>query len=90
VEETVPHYEAGLGIRPPNRRGRVRGVARERLVGGGMDLWYCDHDHAPGVRDCRVLTPAQRAEATDCAAAWITAGVRGGALFPMPITRDDL
>jgi hypothetical protein len=60
------------------------------VVGGGMDLWFCDHDHAPGVRDCRELTPAQRAEAADCAAAWIAGRITSGALFPMPVTRDDL
>ena len=48
--EVIPHYEAGHGIRPPNRRGRYRAVAWECVPGGGMELWHCDHDHAPGVR----------------------------------------
>jgi len=85
MREVTPHYEAGLGIRPPRKGGRVRGVAHEVVVGGGMELWHCDHDHAPGVRNCQQLTDVQRAEAQECSRAWIQEQIEQGRLYPMPV-----
>jgi hypothetical protein len=82
------HYEAGLGIRPPRKSGKVRGVAREVVPGGGAELWHCDHDHAPGVRSCQILTPAQQEEASRCARDWIAGQIRDGALLDMPVRYD--
>lgn len=86
--ETVPHYEATAGIRPAHGRGgRVRGVAYEYVPGGGVELHSCDHDHAPGVRDCRKLTPKQRDAAADCAAEWLAGQISAGELNDLPVTR---
>lgn len=82
-------YEAGLGIRPPRKSGRVRGVAREHVEGGGMELWACEHDHAPGARSCLQLTQAQRDEAVTCAETWIRQEQASGRLFAgWPVKRD--
>lgn len=92
MDEITPHYEAGYGIRDARGRsrasGKVRGVAREIVAGGGMELWACQHDHAPGVRDCRQLTTAQRKEAAACAAAWAENEITAGARYPMPVEWD--
>lgn len=84
----VSRYEAGAGIRPPRKSGKVRGVLHEIVPGGGMELRHCDHDHAPGVRDCGQLTPAQRAEAAACARAWAETEIAAGRLYPWPV-RDE-
>lgn len=88
MQEVTPHYDAGFGIRPPRKSGKVRGVAQEIVCGGGVELWFCDHDHAPGVRDCRQLTADQRATAADCAAQWLSGEIDAGRLLPMPVWRD--
>ena len=80
MDEVTPHYEAGYGIRD------ARGPSP--MPGGGMELWACQHDHAPGVRDCRQLTTAQRKEAAACAAAWAENEITAGALYPMPVEWD--
>jgi hypothetical protein len=85
VKEVTAHYEAGSGIRPPHKGGKVRGVAHEIVPGGGMELWHCDHDHAPGVKDCRKLTAEQRADAAACAEAHLRAEISAGRLPDMPI-----
>jgi hypothetical protein len=38
MQEVTTHYEAGLGIRPPRKSGKVRGCAREVVPGGGVEL----------------------------------------------------
>jgi hypothetical protein len=81
-------YAASSGIRPARRGGKVRGVAYEYEPGGGMQLWYCDHDHAPGVKRCQELTDEQRAEAQACAEAWLRDQIASGQLSPRPITQD--
>jgi hypothetical protein len=88
MQEVTPHYEAGSGIRPPRKSGKFRGVAREIVVGGGMELWACDHNHAPGIHDVRLAAPEQQAAATTCAEQWLTGQISEGNLFPMPIERD--
>ena len=89
MRETQPHYLAGQGIRPPDRRGKVRGVAHECVPGGGMELWHCDHDHALGVRSCLQLTDTQRAEAQSCAAAWLQRQILDGRLYSLPVWCED-
>jgi hypothetical protein len=86
--EVIPHYEAGAGIRPPNRRGRVRAVAWEIVPGGGMELWHCDHDHAPGVRNVQLLGPDEREAAFRCAAEWLAGRIADGHLHPLPVIRE--
>jgi hypothetical protein len=81
-------YEARAGIRPASKKGKVRGVASEVVPGGGIELRYCDHDHAPGVRDCRALTGAQRAEAAQCASGWLASQITGGYLTDLPVHLD--
>jgi hypothetical protein len=81
-------YEVHPGIRPPRRGGKVRGVLEERVPGGGMELWHCEHDHAPGVRSIRDLTPDQEAEANACARAHAEREKRAGRLFGWPV-RDS-
>lgn len=88
MREVIAHYEAGLGIRPPRKSGKVRGVAREVVPGGGMELWSCDHDHAPSVRSCLDLTRDQHAEATRCARDWLATQIHDGHLTRMPV-RDE-
>jgi hypothetical protein len=87
--QVIAHYEPGLGIRPPRRGGKVRGVARELEPGGGMELWHCDHDHAPGVHDVRELAPSQRAAATRCARDWLVAQIRDGHLHRLPVQEAE-
>jgi hypothetical protein len=83
-------YEVGVGIRPPRKSGKVRGVAREHVEGGGLELWHCDHDHAPGVRSIQQLTPAQREAAEACAGAWVREQQAVGGLFASwPVKRDE-
>jgi hypothetical protein len=89
MREADPRYVAGHGIRPPRRGGKVRGVAREIVPGGGVELWHCDHDHAPGIRDCRKLGSLQRAEAQQCAAAWLDRQVAAGRITAMPVLTED-
>jgi hypothetical protein len=92
TSEVEAHYVAGLGIRPPRKGGRVRGVAHGFEPGGGMELWHCDHDHAPGVKDCRKLTPEQRKAAIDCSAKWLRGQVArdvSKGLPALPVRRDD-
>jgi hypothetical protein len=81
MREVTPHYTAGLGIRPPTRRGKV--------PGGGMELWSCGHDHATGVRSCQDLTDAQRAEAQACSKAWLEQQIAGGLIVAMPVLTED-
>jgi len=81
-------YEASCGIRPPRRGGKVRGVAYVFEPGGGLELWNCGHDHAPGVRNCQLLTPEQRADARACAETWLNGQIDGGHLDRYPITHD--
>jgi hypothetical protein len=83
--EAQPRYVAGFGI----RRGKLRGVAREFAPGGGLELWYCDHDHAPGVRRCPDLTPAQRAGAQQCALSWLVTQIQDGWLQSLPARTED-
>lgn len=89
MSEVTAHYLAHSGIRPPRRGGKVRGVAREVVPGGALELWSCDHDHAPGVTSVRQLTPAQHDEACRCAEAWIAAQIAGGLILSLPVERDD-
>jgi len=89
MREVTPHYTAGSGIRPPTRRGKVRGVAREIVPGGGMELWHCDHDHAPGVRSCQDLTVAQRTDALQCAQAWLNRQIAARLIMDMPVLTED-
>jgi hypothetical protein len=92
VKEVEPHYVAGSGIRPPRRDGKYRGVAREIVPGGGLELWACDHDHAPGVRSCQLVTEAQRAEAEQCAVAWLARQIVDGFIVSWPVlteTQDE-
>jgi hypothetical protein len=90
VGETKPHYEAAAGIRPPYKRtGRVRGVAYEMGPGGGVELWHCEHDHAPGVRVMPSILPGQRETAEECAEEWLTGQIRDGHLPPLPIQRGE-
>jgi hypothetical protein len=84
----IPHYEAGNGIRPPNSRGRYRAVAWETVPGGGMELWHCGHDHAPGVRDVRRASDAQREAAIACARAYLDGRIADGSLYPLPVIRE--
>lgn len=84
----VSRYEAGAGIRPPRRSGKVRGVLHEIVPGSGMEIWHCDHDHAPGVHDCRQLTAEQRTEAVACARNWAGGQIAAGHLYPWPV-RDE-
>lgn len=80
-------YEAGVGIRPPRKSGKVRGVARDS---DGMELHACEHDHAPGVRSCQLLTPAQASEAMACAETWIQQEQASGRLFgDWRVKRDE-
>lgn len=88
MKEAEPHYEAGSGIRPPRRGGKVRAVAREVVPGGGMELWHCDHDHAPGVRDMRQVTQAQRDVTEACAATWLAGEIADGRLQPMEVRTE--
>jgi hypothetical protein len=85
MREVTAHYEAGSGIRPPRRGGRYRAVAHEVVPGGGMELWHCDHDHAPGIRSCQQVSDAQRAEAETCAAVWLRGQIEDGRLYSMPV-----
>ncbi len=78
-------YEVHSGIRLPRKSGKVRGVLAERVPGGGMELWHCDHDHAPGVRRCPDLTPEQHAAAENCARAHAEQEKRAGRLFDWPV-----
>lgn len=75
MQETQPHYEAGYGIRPPRKSGKVRGVAYEIVQGGGTELWYCEHDHAE----------APRAQARACARNWLQDQISQGRLQPLPV-----
>lgn len=84
----VSRYEAGAGIRPPRRSGKARGVLREIVPGGGMEIWHCEHDHAPRVHDCRQLSAEQRAEAVACARNWAGGQIAAGHLYPWPV-RDE-
>lgn len=81
-------YTIGHGIRPPDSRGKYRGVAREVVPGGGTELWACDHDHAPGVRSVRQVTAFQRGQAQLCAADWLDGEIRAGRLHPLPIETE--
>jgi hypothetical protein len=85
MQEVTAHYEAGSGIRPARRGGRFRAVAHEVVPGGGLELWACDHDHAPGVRDVRQVSDAQRAGAEACAAEWLARQIEDGHLYSMPV-----
>ena len=78
-------YEVHSGIRPPRKSGKVRGVLEERVPGGGMELWSCEHDHAPGVKDIRQLTPDQHQAAEDCARAHAEQEKLAGRLFGWPV-----
>ena len=86
--EVIPHYEAGHGIRPPNRRGRYRAVAWELVPGGGMELWHCDHDHAPGVRKVQDASETEREAAEQCARNWLAGRISDGHLHPLPVIRE--
>jgi len=89
-QETVPHYEISAGIRPPSRRsGKLRGVVYEIVPGGGMELWYCDHDHAPGIRDMRQVTRFQREEAYQCAERRVASQIAEGRLYLLPAQREE-
>lgn len=79
------HYEAGAGIRPPTRTGTFCAVAREVVHGGGMELWHCGHDHAPGVRIAYQASPEQHAEAVQCARAWLQHQISTGTLADLPV-----
>lgn len=81
-------YEVGAGIRPPRTSGRVRGVAREVEPSGGIELWHCEHDHAPGVRDCRKLTEEQTAAAQACAERWLEDQMASGVRPRLPVVRE--
>jgi hypothetical protein len=85
MRETVARYEGGIGIRPPRKGGKVRGIARVYEPDGGMELWACDHNHAPGVKSCEDVTPEQRAEASQCAKAWLDGQVAAGHLAVLPV-----
>jgi hypothetical protein len=86
---SVPRYEASMGIRPPNRnRGRVRGVVYEVVQGGRMELWSCQHDHAPGVRDVRHADDSGREAALLCAENWAAAHIQSGG-FDLPVVREE-
>lgn len=90
ASRTTAHYEASVGIRPPRAKaGRVRGVAYEMVPGGGMELWHCGHDHAPGVNDMQRILPHQYEAAANCAEEWLNSQVFSGALQPMPVTRAE-
>lgn len=85
----VPRYEAGTGIRPASAsRGRFRGIAREVTDGGGMELWACPHDHAPGVRRVQDADSFSREAALRCAEDWLAVKIRLGDLAELPVTRD--
>ena len=82
-------YEVSAGMRPPRKSGRVRGVVYEAEPGGGMEIWHCDHDHAPGVRDCRLLTEGQRAQAYACAGSWLREQISRGFRTELPVVREQ-
>lgn len=64
-------YEVHAGIRPPSRtRGKVRAVVFEKVPGGGVDIFTCAHDHAPGVHRCQDISPDQLAEVIRCGRMW--------------------
>jgi hypothetical protein len=88
MHEVTAHYEAGSGIRPPRKSGRFRAVAREVVPGGGLELWHCEHDHAPGVRDVRQASEEQRVSAQACALAWLARQIEDGHLYAMPAWRE--
>jgi hypothetical protein len=80
-------YEVHAGIRPPRRSGKVRGVLAEHVEGGGLELWHCGHDHAPGVRRIPDLTPEQEAAAVACAIEHAEQEKLAGRLSDWPVRR---
>lgn len=84
---TVSRYEVYPGIRPPRKSGKIRGVAAEVVPGGGLELWSCEHDHAPGVRRVQDLTPQQAAEAMGCAESYLAGRMDNGTLHRMRVVR---
>lgn len=88
MRSVSPHYTAGSGIRPPTRSGKVRGVAWEFVPGGGMELWHCDHDHAPGVRSMQLVSDVQRAEAEQCAVTWLRTQAGSGLIMDMLVLTE--
>ncbi len=87
--ETEWRYEVSAGIRPPRRSGRVRGVAYAVEPGGGMEIWHCEHDHAPGVHDMRNVPDAQREDAYQCAERWLEEQMARGARPRLPVVRES-
>jgi hypothetical protein len=58
-------YEASWGRRPPRKSTTWwAGVVHERVDGGGMELWSCEHRHQA------------EAQALACAVAWATGKAR--------------
>jgi hypothetical protein len=88
MKDVSPHYTGGSGIRPPRKSGRYRGVAWEIVPGGGMELWHCDHDHAPGVHSCPQVSDAQRTEAEQCAMTWLEQQIAGGLITGWPVLTE--
>lgn len=88
MSAAVSRYTIGYGIRPPDSRGKLRGVAREIVPGGGMELWSCQHDHAPGLRSVRDVSAFQRGQAQLCAADWLDGEIAAGRLHPLPIETE--
>ena len=90
VRETEPHYEISAGVRHPTRlSGKVRGVVYENVPGGGLELWYCDHDHAPGIRNMRRISDGQREDAYRCAEDWVSGQIADGSLHLLPVRREE-
>lgn len=88
LSAAVSRYTIGYGIRPPNSRGKLRGVAREIVPGGGMELWSCQHDHATGLHDVRQVSSFQRRQAQLCAADWLDEQIQDGRLPSLPIETE--